>query len=139
MRTVQLRKNIKEGKCTHRKTMEDLLQQNNASGVWSGLNAISGHKHPKIELKSDREWVIDVKTLVKPMLLREKLEQTALQHHFTMLLLGYLSNRLQFENRDGVSDTVVCSTGTAPSATGSFTLGVLQRKTTGLSFLLQSD
>lgn len=99
MTTVLLRKKIREGKCSYRKKVEDLQQQNNVSDVWRGLNTISGHKDPKLELKNDQEWVNDLNTLVKPALLRENLEQTGLHRHLTMWLLHYLSNRPQFEDR----------------------------------------
>lgn len=44
--------------------MENLLQQNHVSGVWRSLATFSGHQDPKIEVKSDQEWVTDLNTLV---------------------------------------------------------------------------
>jgi len=59
LRTVQreLRMKIREGKDIYRKRMEDQLQQNDISGVWKGLKAMSGFKGPNQQPVGDQQWV----------------------------------------------------------------------------------
>lgn len=60
LRRVQreLKKKIREGKASYRAKMENLLQQNNARGVWRGLKTISGHGsgHEGGAAAGDQEW-----------------------------------------------------------------------------------
>nr|AAA83744.1 orf2 [Batrachocottus baicalensis] len=54
---------------------------------------------------------------IQPLLLRDKLEQTGVDHHLTAWILDYLTNRPQYVRiRECESDRVSCSTG-APQGT----------------------
>ncbi|XP_013890172.1 uncharacterized protein LOC106537333 [Austrofundulus limnaeus] len=59
MKAVQreLRRKIRDGKESYRKKMEVQLQENNVSGVWNSLKAISGHKKPDSQDCGDWKWV----------------------------------------------------------------------------------
>ncbi|XDV15205.1 hypothetical protein PO909_015335 [Leuciscus waleckii] len=49
---------------------------------------------------------------IQPMLLKDKLERTGVDHLLSQWVLNYLTNRPQFVRaRDGVSDRLMCSTG----------------------------
>lgn len=54
---------------------------------------------------------------IQPLLLRDKLELSGVDHHLTCWITDYLTNRPQYvRTKDCVSDMVVCSTG-APQGT----------------------
>ena len=54
---------------------------------------------------------------IQPLLLRDKLELSGVDHHLTSWITDYLTNRPQYvRTKDCVSDIVVCSTG-APQGT----------------------
>ena len=50
----ELRREIREGRCSYRRKMEDQLQQNNVSGVWRGLKTISGTRRQTLRLWGTR-------------------------------------------------------------------------------------
>jgi len=67
LRTIQreLRIKIMEGKDIYRKRMEDQLQQNDISGVWKGLKAMSGFKGPNQQPVGDQQWVNELNLFFK--------------------------------------------------------------------------
>ena len=49
---------------------------------------------------------------IQPVLLRDKLELTGVDHHLTSWITDYLTNHPQYvRSKDCVTDMVVCSTG----------------------------
>jgi len=55
-----LRRKIREGENSHKRKMEDQLQQKNTIGVWRGLKTISGFKNPDSQAVRDQRWANDL-------------------------------------------------------------------------------
>uniref|UniRef100_A0A3P9LKD5 Reverse transcriptase domain-containing protein n=1 Tax=Oryzias latipes TaxID=8090 RepID=A0A3P9LKD5_ORYLA len=62
LRAVQkeLRRNIRQGKMSYKRKLEEKLQQNNVSGVWRGLRTITGYNEPSTQAEGDQTWVNDL-------------------------------------------------------------------------------
>jgi len=56
----ELRKRIREGKCSYKRKMEDQLQNNDVRRVWRTLNTISGYKVTTPQIEVAYQWLNDL-------------------------------------------------------------------------------
>jgi len=56
----ELRKRIREGKCSYKRKMEDQLQNNDVRRVWRTLNTISGYKVTTPQIEVAHQWLNDL-------------------------------------------------------------------------------
>ncbi|KAM4575517.1 uncharacterized protein V3H82_010004 [Fundulus diaphanus] len=114
----ELQWRIRAAKKDYGKKMEEQLAKNNVRDVWRGLKNISGFGQ-RTSRAADVMFFdfSSAFNTIRPVLLREKLEDAGVDKHLADWTIDYLTNRPQHVRLHGCqSEVALCSTG-APQGT----------------------